>query len=858
MAPPRIRVTASPDWEVLAPAARMRLRAAAESDPFLERVLGDGRLALAGIRSARPRRGAPARPGFLDARVEAPASPGWVLVARHPSGALTFHAASAIEGGSHRFEVRLAPPPFGRRGPAAVLRVFFLRVAGAVAGALLPALARAWEKKRFAEAHVPLGLVRLSAEGEKLVASRIGRPSFPRAKAKGLLFLHGTFSHASAAFSDLARDGGFEALSKLYEGRVFAFNHLTVGRSPQENATALLEAVRGASLDSSLDIVTHSRGGLVARLLASSAGAPRVNRVFLAASPNEGTPLASPARWDRLAAWLANLGEMFPGGALAFGLDFAAEALVWMASRAGGTLPGIAAMDPAGGLVEKLNAIAARPYEVAAAVARYEPRGSAARRLLDAAAGVFFEDPNDLVVPTEGGARLGAAPPVPAEDVIRFGPGGNAGAGAIVHHLNLFAQRETKERIKIFLEGKEDDAAVGARVGARHRTNRLSRGPGQPKSPSKHARSASSPRRFELVLIGGKGGTPAHLLASFGGARVVEPFETKGGAAGERMRVIIAMHERVLAALDGGGSEPLPAAAELREYGTVLFETLFPGAVRRLWDEARTAAKGALEVVFTPGLDWIADKPWELAWDSSRRRFLADDAVLVRGVFGAPPSTAPSPGRGPLHVLVALAEPRDAAPVAARQEAAAIRAALQPLVKAGLVRLEVLASTSPAGLHRRLSAGRADVLHFVGHGAFDEKEKTGSLFFVDARGRSLAVDTDRVLRLLTGRALKLVVLNACETGRGGRTDFLRGVAPALLVGGIPAVLANQYKVLDASATAFARHLYWALAKGHSLGVAAREARVAVSYAKGAEPMDWAVPVLYARDTSLVFSRPART
>src|SRR5664280_834 len=511
MAPPRIRVTASPGWEVLTPAARMRLRAAAESDPFLERVLGDGRLALGGIRSARPRRGAPAGAGFLDARVEAPASPGWVLVARHPSGALTFHAASAIEGGSHRFELRLAPPPFGRRGPGAVLRVFFLRVAGAVAGVLLPALARAWETKRFAEAHVPLGLVLLSAEGGKLVASRIGRPSFPRAKAKGLLFLHGTFSHASAAFSDLARDGGFEALSKLYEGHVFAFNHLTVGRSPQENATALLEAVRGSSSGSSLDVVTHSRGGLVVRLLASSARAPRVNRVFLAASPNEGTPLASPARWDRLAAWLANLGEMFPGGALAFGLDFAAEALVWMASRAGGTLPGIAAMDPAGGLVEKLNAVAARPYEVAAAVARYEPRGSAARRLLDAAAGVFFEDPNDLVVPTEGGARFGAAPPVPEKNVIRFGPGGNAGAGAIVHHLNLFAQRETKQRIKIFLEGKKDDAAVGARVGARHRTNRVSRGPGHPKFPSKHARSASSPRRFELVLVGGKGGTPANF-----------------------------------------------------------------------------------------------------------------------------------------------------------------------------------------------------------------------------------------------------------------------------------------------------------------------------------------------------------
>src|SRR5271169_1687426 len=763
MAPPRIRVTASPGWEVLTPAEKTRSLAAG-SDPFLQRVLDDGRLPLESVRSARPRRGAPARPGLLDARVEAPASPGWVLVARHPSGALTFHAASAIERGVHRFEVRLAPPPLARRGPGAVLRIFFLRFAGAVAGALLPALARAWERKRFQEAHIPLGLVRLSAKGGTLVASRVVRSSLPRAPS-GLLFLHGTFSHASAAFSDLARDGDFETLSRLYGGRVFAFYHLTVGRSPRENVTALLEALRGAIPGGSLDIVTHSRGGLVARLLASSAGAPRVDRVFLAASPNEGTPLASPARWDRLAAWLANLGEMFPGGALVFSLDFAAEALVWMASRAGGTLPGIAAMDPAGGLVERLNAVAARPYEVAAAVARYEPRGSAARRLLDAAAGIFFEDPNDLVVPTEGGARLGAAPPVPDENVIRFGPGGNAGAGAIVHHLNLFARKETREGIRNFLEGKQEGKSTyssdvrsqGRALRAAQRSKTLDIGhPGKKISTIGAASAAaayqkkySAPRaarRFELVLVGGRGGAPAHLLASFGGARVVEPFETKGGAAGERMRVIIAMHERVLAALDGGGSEPLPAAAELREYGAVLFETLFPGAVRRLWDEAR-ASRGELEIVFTPDLDWIADKPWELAWDASRRCFLADDAVLVRGVFGAPPSAASSPGRGPLHVLVALAEPRDAAPVAARQEAAAIRAALQPLVKAGLARLEVLASASPAGLHRRLSAGRVDVLHFVGHGAFDEKAKAGSLFFVDARGRSIAVDTDRVLRL---------------------------------------------------------------------------------------------------------------
>ncbi len=879
-ASPRLRVTASLGWEILTPAAPSRARTReTAADPFVSRVLLDARLTLVDVRSARPRRGAPVRTGLLSAEVDEPSSAaGWVAVARHPSGALTFHASTGSGRATHRFEV-LLPAVQARRGAGGVVRVYFLRVLSAAAGAVLPVLARLWEKKRFLVSNTPLGLVALAARDGRLVATRVRNLSLPPPPSRSLLFVHGTLSHAAAAFRDLAGDPELlAALRRRYEGRVFAFNHLTVGITPDANARALRALLpRGPAL---FDAVAHSRGGLVLRAFGEQG--PRVlpfvtpgvtlGRVFFVASPNEGTPLASPARWHALAAWVANLAEMFPGNALAFGLDFAAEALVWMARRAGGTLPGIAAMDPAGAFLERLNADASQRFEAGAAIARYEPRGGAARRLLDAAAGVFFEASNDLVVPTEGGVHLGAAPAVPEARTLRFGPGDS------VHHLNLFARKETREKIRIFLEGEEKEGAGAARARdrGRARSGRRSRGPAKSIPPSKHARSASSlpssansssssstsssarsargVRRFELVLVGGKGGMPAHLLASFAGARVVEPFETKGGAGGERMRRIIEMHERVLAALEAGGTQSLPAAKELREYGAVLFETLFPGTVRRLWDEARAGTKGTLEVVFTPGLDWIADKPWELAWDASRRRFLADDAILVRNVFGAPPAqmSSPAPGRGPLHVLVALAEPRDASPVEARKEAAAIRAALAPLVRAGHVRLEVLASATPAGLHKKLSSGGVDVLHFVGHGAFDEREKSGSLTLVDARGRALAVDTDRVLRLLSGRGLKLVFLNACETGRGGRTDFLRGVAPALLAGGVPAVLANQYKVLDSSATAFARHLYWGLAKGHTLGAAAREARVAVSYAKGAEPMDWAVPVLYARDTSLVF------
>ncbi len=66
-------------------------------------------------------------------------------------------------------------------------------------------------------------------------------------------------------------------------------------------------------------------------------------------------------------------------------------------------------------------------------------------------------------------------------------------------------------------------------------------------------------------------------------------------------------------------------------------------------------------------------------------------------------------------------------------------------------------------------------------------------------------------------------LNACQTGSGGRRHFNKGVAQSLVSHGVPDVAANQYSVLDTSATSFAQHFYWALADGMSVGQAARGA-----------------------------------
>jgi len=185
----------------------------------------------------------------------------------------------------------------------------------------------------------------------------------------------------------------------------------------------------------------------------------------------------------------------------------------------------------------------------------------------------------------------------------------------------------------------------------------------------------------------------------------------------------------------------------------------------------------------------------------------------------------------------------------------------RPLQEMGLVEFEVLRSASPEIFHKRLQLAqiegeRFDVLHFIGHGEYLETEKVGCVIFEDRQGGSSRLETDQLRQIACRRGIRILFLNACETGSGGRSDFNRGLAQGLVAGGLPIVVGNQYKVLDSSATAFAQHFYWGLARGATVGDASREARVAVSYSIHGEAIDWAVPVVFAQNPHEVLCWPA--
>ena len=375
---------------------------------------------------------------------------------------------------------------------------------------------------------------------------------------------------------------------------------------------------------------------------------------------------------------------------------------------------------------------------------------------------------------------------------------------------------------------------------------------------------------FELVVmsefsygdqqrVGNSSPKFAQVFASYGGARVTSLMRLRADKGEEPTSFgkIIGVHERIKAYTNREQGS-LPKDEEMLAFGSQLFDTLFQGDVRRLYDEARTRQRNRLDLVLTSMIPWIAEKPWEFAYDHGRQSFLATEEIhFVRNVLTNVPADPIAPCDGPLRILVVSAQPVGFGRLSIDQEVAVIRRGFDPLVEAGLVEIDTLARATPSMIHDRLKTGGYQVVHFIGHGVFDEQSGEGRLIFVNENGSEYPLGERSVREIFRGRGLSLVFLNSCESGRGGRSDFNKGVAQSLVAHGLPALVANQYSVLDSSATSFAQQFYSSLAQGLSLGQSAREARIAVNYLLHGEPIDWAVPVLYARDANATICTPRK-
>ena len=203
-----------------------------------------------------------------------------------------------------------------------------------------------------------------------------------------LVFVHGTFSTAHGAFGGLPPTV-IDELHRRYEGRILAFDHPSLSMTPEENVGWLLDQLPGgATLE--VDLVCHSRGGLVGRALAGELGdvdrSPvRVRRVVFVGTPNEGTALADPEHLAVLLDRMATVANLFPGVPVAEVLDAVLSVVNALAQGALTGLEGLAAMRPGGDFLTRLSGGPDVEAEYFALASDFEPtrpglKGLGARR----------------------------------------------------------------------------------------------------------------------------------------------------------------------------------------------------------------------------------------------------------------------------------------------------------------------------------------------------------------------------------------------------------------------------------------------------------------------------------------------
>jgi tetratricopeptide (TPR) repeat protein len=293
--------------------------------------------------------------------------------------------------------------------------------------------------------------------------------------------------------------------------------------------------------------------------------------------------------------------------------------------------------------------------------------------------------------------------------------------------------------------------------------------------------------------------------------------------------------------------EPAPVAAA-KLFGGKLFDAVFTGAVgeclRRSVDRAQQEQATLRIRLRLSGCSELADLPWELLYDRDDDWFLALSArtPVVRYVQ-LPVQPRPLHVTLPLRVLVIKSEPLDYPQLDLGAEWTQVVGALGELVDREALAFTELAAATLSELRRALLRDTFHVLHYMGHGGFDQ-QRGGVLLFTDRAGRGLPVTAgDMGVLLRDHTSMRLAVLNACEAGRTDPADPFAGVADTLVRRGIPAVIAMQFEVSDDAAIEFAPALYGALAAGRPVDAALAEARKAMYTVS---PLEWATPVLYLR------------
>ncbi|MFB3895384.1 MAG: tetratricopeptide repeat protein [bacterium] len=320
----------------------------------------------------------------------------------------------------------------------------------------------------------------------------------------------------------------------------------------------------------------------------------------------------------------------------------------------------------------------------------------------------------------------------------------------------------------------------------------------------------------------------------------------------------------------------------ISELGTELFNTIFHNkndqeqSAIRFYDRALenpTDCTINIQADHTSG--WSL--PWEFMQDPAYGYLSQKTQGFIRSHLGINAHLNPIRSDTPkIKILMVISRPSG-------EEDVPFQSVARPLMEIfrshqDRVQIDVLRPPTFEQLQKVLSdkPNYYHILHFDGHGIFPEPSgidyhaffakqgSLGQLLFENDKGEERFVSGEELGKLLSGKGVPVVMLNACQSGMTHPDAVYPSVGGELLKTGALGVVAMAYSVYVHTAAQFMARVYESLINGQTLAHAVTIAREGLAVRDKRESpigkislQDWVVPVLFQSGEVQLFE-PAKT
>ncbi|MCI0690804.1 CHAT domain-containing protein [candidate division KSB1 bacterium] len=315
---------------------------------------------------------------------------------------------------------------------------------------------------------------------------------------------------------------------------------------------------------------------------------------------------------------------------------------------------------------------------------------------------------------------------------------------------------------------------------------------------------------------------------------------TQGEAAG---RTKIDPSSAPLADLLASLGNATISSANLQALGAALYQSLFAGEIGMLLNRAlgETIGNEALGLRLRLRINppELAALPWEFLYSPERRLFLAAsvETPLSRYLnLSEPVRQLAVPEK--INLLVVITQNSGLDTTAERKALEKVASQLRDRLTIDFLEGEATSAAIRAALRQK----DYHILHYAGHGAFKNDE---AFLYLDHEEKlTEPISAEQFAHFFTDyTSTRLVFLNACQGATRSSHQALAGVAPQLVLRGVPAVVAMQEKIDNDDAILFATEFYAELCRQAGDG----QVEVAISRARKA--------LLQERSASAVFGNP---